>query len=170
MQVQSLGWEDPLEEEMATHSSVPAWRIPWTEEPGGVHTVHGAAKSWARLSDWAPPPPRSNVYYKKPDFQDVTARIHSPSQAGHSDRDFAEKTLGRKEPGTRVPLHINLQGEVGVNFRLLFHWGFNSWRKCIFKLWALFCSWKWMWELGLCCEKVFIVQLLLIPSIIWDGK
>jgi len=34
-QVQSLGWED-LEEEMATHSSVLAWRIPWTEEPGGL--------------------------------------------------------------------------------------------------------------------------------------
>ena len=33
MQVQSLGWEDPLEEEMATHSSVLAWEIPWTEEP-----------------------------------------------------------------------------------------------------------------------------------------
>ena len=36
MQVQSLGWEDPLEEEMATHSSILAWRIPWTEEPGGL--------------------------------------------------------------------------------------------------------------------------------------
>ena len=34
MQVQSLGQEDPLEEGMATHSSVFAWRIPWTEEPG----------------------------------------------------------------------------------------------------------------------------------------
>ena len=34
-QVQSLGWEDSLEKEMATHSSVLAWRIPWTEEPGG---------------------------------------------------------------------------------------------------------------------------------------
>ena len=32
--VQSLGWEDPREEGMATHSSIPAWRIPWTEEPG----------------------------------------------------------------------------------------------------------------------------------------
>ena len=31
-QVQSLGWEDPLEKEMATHSSTPAWKIPWTEE------------------------------------------------------------------------------------------------------------------------------------------
>ena len=34
--VQSLGQEDPLEEEMATHSSILAWRIPWTEEPGGL--------------------------------------------------------------------------------------------------------------------------------------
>ena len=45
-QVQSLGQEDPLEEGMATHSSILAWRIPWTEEPGGLHTVHGVEKSW----------------------------------------------------------------------------------------------------------------------------
>ena len=38
-QVQSLGWEDPPEKEMATHSSILAWRIPWTEEPGRVHTL-----------------------------------------------------------------------------------------------------------------------------------
>ena len=38
--VESLGWEDPLEKEMATHSSILAWRIPWMEEPGGV------TKSW----------------------------------------------------------------------------------------------------------------------------
>ena len=42
--VQSLGLEDPLEKGMATHSSILAWRIPWTEEPGGA-TVHGVAKS-----------------------------------------------------------------------------------------------------------------------------
>ena len=35
-QVQFLGWEDPLEKGMATHSSIVAWRIPWTEEPGGL--------------------------------------------------------------------------------------------------------------------------------------
>ena len=35
-QVQSLGWEDPLEKEMATHSSILAWRILWTKEPGGL--------------------------------------------------------------------------------------------------------------------------------------
>ena len=36
-QVRSLDREDPLEKEMATHSSILAWRIPWTEEPGGLH-------------------------------------------------------------------------------------------------------------------------------------
>ena len=49
--VRSLGLEDPLEEGMATHSSILAWRIPWTEEPGGLHTVHEVAKSWIQLSD-----------------------------------------------------------------------------------------------------------------------
>ena len=39
MQVQSLGWEDPLEKKMATHSSILAWRIPWTEEPGGPQST-----------------------------------------------------------------------------------------------------------------------------------
>ena len=38
-QVQSLGWEDLLEKEMATHSSIPAWRIPGTEEPGRLQSM-----------------------------------------------------------------------------------------------------------------------------------
>ena len=42
--VRSLGWGDPLEEGMATHSSIPTWRIPWTEEPGWA-TVPGVTKS-----------------------------------------------------------------------------------------------------------------------------
>ena len=39
MWVQSLGWKDPLEEEMATHSSILAWEILWTEEPGGLQST-----------------------------------------------------------------------------------------------------------------------------------
>ena len=38
MQVQALGWEDPLEEEMATHFRILAWKIPWTEEPGSLQS------------------------------------------------------------------------------------------------------------------------------------
>ena len=36
---QTLGWEDPLKKEMATHSSILAWRIPWTEKPGGLQSM-----------------------------------------------------------------------------------------------------------------------------------
>ena len=42
--VRSLGQEDLLEKEMASHPCILAWRIPWTEEPGGLHTVHGVAE------------------------------------------------------------------------------------------------------------------------------
>ena len=45
IRVHSLGWEDPLEKGMATHSSILAWRIPWTEEPDRLHKVHGVPKS-----------------------------------------------------------------------------------------------------------------------------
>ena len=38
-QVRSLGWEDPLEEDTATHSSILVWRISWTEEPGGLQSI-----------------------------------------------------------------------------------------------------------------------------------
>ena len=49
MRVQSLGQEDTLEEGMATHSSILAWEIPWTEEPGGLQSI-GLQKNWTRLS------------------------------------------------------------------------------------------------------------------------
>ena len=48
--VHSLGWEDPLEKGMATHSSVLAWRIPWTEEPGGLQYM--GSQSQTRLSNF----------------------------------------------------------------------------------------------------------------------
>ena len=49
--VRSLGWEDPLEKEMAIHSSILAWRIPWTEKPVWA-ILHRVAKSQTRLSDF----------------------------------------------------------------------------------------------------------------------
>ena len=48
-QVQSLSHEDPLEKGMATHSSILAWEIPWTEDPGGLQST-GLQKNWTRLS------------------------------------------------------------------------------------------------------------------------
>ena len=55
-QVRFLGWEDPLEKEMATHSSILAWKIPWTEEPGGLHPM-GSQESDV-LETISPPPPQ----------------------------------------------------------------------------------------------------------------
>ena len=48
-QVLSLGGEDPLEKRMATHSSIVAWEMPWTEEPGGLRSM--GSQSWTRWSD-----------------------------------------------------------------------------------------------------------------------
>ena len=45
--VRSLGWEDPLEKEMASHSSILAWKIPWMEEPGGLQSME--SQSWTQL-------------------------------------------------------------------------------------------------------------------------
>ena len=59
--VQSLGQDDPLEEEMATHSNILAWKIPWTEEPG---RLYGVAKSQTQLNDWAQSYPTESTMNK----------------------------------------------------------------------------------------------------------
>ena len=45
-------WEDPLEKGMATHSSILAWRISWTEEPGGLQSTGGVRHDWSDLAQW----------------------------------------------------------------------------------------------------------------------
>ena len=66
--VQSLGWEDPLEEGMATHSSILAWRIPWTEEPGGLQSVglQRVRHDWAtkHSTTWLPFSISTFLYFK----------------------------------------------------------------------------------------------------------
>ena len=62
-QVQSLGWEDPQEKGMATHSNVLAWKIPWTEEPGGLQSI-----GWQRgRHDLATKPPKPPFIYYNPE-------------------------------------------------------------------------------------------------------
>ena len=60
-QVWFLGWEDPLEKEMATHSSIRAWRIPWTEEPGALQSM---GSQWVR-HNFATKPPPPQWWFKK---------------------------------------------------------------------------------------------------------
>ena len=52
--VRSLGWEDPLEEGLAIHSSILAWRIPWTEEPGRLQSIglQKVGHDWSNLAHW----------------------------------------------------------------------------------------------------------------------
>ena len=57
MQVQSLAQEDPLEKDMTTYSSLLAWAVSWTEEPGGLHTVHGVTRIGHDLAIKPPPLP-----------------------------------------------------------------------------------------------------------------
>ena len=55
MRVQTLGREDPLKKEMAAHSTTLAWRIPWTEKPGGLQSM-GSQKSRTQLNDFKQAP------------------------------------------------------------------------------------------------------------------
>ena len=69
--VQSLGWEDPLEKETATHSSILAWRIPWKEEPGGLQSM--GLQSWTELSDFTFTLTQSSLdhFFKRVQFSSV---------------------------------------------------------------------------------------------------
>ena len=57
--IQSLGWEDPLEKGMATHSSILAWRIPWTEEPGRLQSMGSQRVRHNLVTNQPLPPPMS---------------------------------------------------------------------------------------------------------------
>ena len=69
--VQSLGWEDPLEKEMATHSSILAWKIPWMEEPGRPQSMR--SQSQTRLSDFI-------LYFCNIIYFCMTPKFMSPAQ------------------------------------------------------------------------------------------
>ena len=75
MLVWPLGQEDLLEKEMARHSSILAWKIPWTEEPGGL--VHRVPKSRTRLSGWA----HTRTVHQWAKW--LAQRHHDSSKAGH---------------------------------------------------------------------------------------
>ena len=67
--VWSLGWEDSLEEEMATHSNSPAGKIPWTEEPGRLQSM--GLQSQTQLSDWTHTKSIVNIHLLKLIFEEI---------------------------------------------------------------------------------------------------
>ena len=82
-QVWSLGWEDPLEEGVATHSSILAWETPWTEEPGELQSM-GLQRSCTQLSNWT-------ITYK-------LARLVIWEMLEKISNEIPENGLGRKAP------------------------------------------------------------------------
>ena len=74
--VQSLGWEDPLEKEMATHSSILAWKIPWTEELGGLQSMGSQIVG----HDWV----TGHTHINRYDLTDIDGILHSTHQSLHS--------------------------------------------------------------------------------------
>jgi len=92
--VRSLGQEDPLEEGKATHSSILAWRIPWTEEPGRLHTVHGVVKSQTRLSTQHIQPKRLFPF-------DVMRSLILSQQSVFKSERRVERGCGNREGSTR---------------------------------------------------------------------
>ena len=96
--VRSLGWEDPLEKEMATHSSILAWRIPWTEEPGRLWSMG----SQRVRHGWAHTHPHTHHSTHK---CQGSGRLHLPSLPArapalhHSSLGAMEGTLGMCESG-----------------------------------------------------------------------
>ena len=77
--VQSLVWKDLLEKGIATHSSILAWRITWTEEPNRLGTVHGVTKSWTQLSNfhfsWLAIATKKPEIWSKHHRDELTARM-----------------------------------------------------------------------------------------------
>ena len=84
--VQSLGWEDPLEKGMTTHFSILAWRIPWTEEPGGLQSIGSQRVGY----DLAIQQQQQHTEYTK-NFQNSAVRKHTPThQQGRLSQRFEE--------------------------------------------------------------------------------
>ena len=88
--VRSLGWEDPLEKEMAAHSSTLAWKIPWTEEPGGLQPM--GSQSQTQLSDSTLTFLCQALEYHLPWWLSGKESICSAGEAGYTG------SLGSKDP------------------------------------------------------------------------
>ena len=111
MQVRSLGWKDPLEKEMAAHSNILAWEIPWTEEPGRLQST-GLQESRTQLSNQTTARKRNNVFCllwemqnsKWPQF--VTCHLAPRSELQYSTvRSFQKCVCVRSEGQARNKRH-----------------------------------------------------------------
>ena len=90
--VRSLGWEDPLEKEMAIHSSTTAWKIPWTEEPGRLQSM--GSQSRTQLSDF------TSLHFKKRKCK--KAKWYSDDALQIAEKRREAKDKGERERSTQL--------------------------------------------------------------------
>ena len=101
--VRSLGGEDPLEEGMATHSSILAWRIPWTEEPGGLQSM-GSQKSQTWLSNFTFYLNKSEGTQPHPSTENWIKHL-----LAESEEELKSLLIKVKEQSEKVGLKLNIQ-------------------------------------------------------------
>ena len=106
--VWSLGREDPLEKEMATHSSILAWRIPWTEELGGLQSTGSQSRTW--LSDF--------TFTFQPSWRRLMAKELIPPRLGIYMWRSSSHSKGRMWRGTKETLGEDERGEWKVGLKL----------------------------------------------------
>ena len=122
MRVRSLRWEDPLEEEMATRSSILAWKIPWTEEPGWLQSM-GSQKSQTWLSTYAGRSSNSPITLVK--------NYWSQTRKPVTENAFSSITSGFRfypHDGSFLVRHVKLQVELGIVRPPLTS---GQWRSCL---------------------------------------
>ena len=102
MRVRPLGWDNPLEKEMAPHSRVPAWRLPWTEEPGGLQSTgpQGGWRDWAADTLMA----FSQSFVSLAEFIRLPSSPLSPQSCSSSRAcPWVSRGWARRHGGTAVP-------------------------------------------------------------------
>ena len=98
--VLSLGWEEPLEEDMATHSSILAWRIPWTEEPGGLQSMASERVG----HDWVTKPSTAHISLYIDVCVCVCVRKREREQARENE---SERRREREREREKVPRELD---------------------------------------------------------------
>ena len=114
-QVRSLGWEDPLEEEMAIHSSTIAWKIPWTEEPGRLQSMdlQRVGHDWATsFNNWASLV--AQTVKCLPSMQETWVRFLGREDPLEKEMAIHSSTLVWKIPWTEEPDRLQSMGSQRV--------------------------------------------------------
>ena len=106
IQVQFLDREDPLEEGMATHSSIPAWRIPWTEEPGRLQSMWSQRvrhnwSNWAQTHDY-----QCSISTFSTSFNNIVAKMNNTWKNVTDKNKLTAKVENREQEGQRPPSRI----------------------------------------------------------------